>query len=134
MCHTDLHGWNLMMDGQGTLHIIDWEGAMIAPPEHDLFFFAGYDYFWDLFLRNYEREFGPVSLDSNVFGFYYYRRNLEDLVDYVVRILYHNADDEQDREDLGEVADYCIAGWSDLEPTINRIEAKLAQRTSPVKE
>jgi spectinomycin phosphotransferase len=128
VCHTDLHGENLMMDERGNLYIIDWEGAMIAPPEHDLFFFAGYDYFWDLFLPNYEREFGPTNLDSRVFGFYYYRRNLEDLTDWVVRILYHNASYEQDREDLEEIAEYCIAGWSYLEPTIKRIEEKLAQR------
>jgi spectinomycin phosphotransferase len=128
VCHTDLHGENLMMDERGNLYIIDWEGAMIAPPEHDLFFFAGYDSFWNLFLPNYEREFGPADLDSKVFGFYYYRRTLEDLTDWVVRILYHNASYEQDREDLEEIADYCIAGWSYLEPTIRGIEEKLAQR------
>lgn len=129
VCHTDLHGENLMMDERGNLYIIDWEGAMIAPPEHDLFFFAGYDYFWDIFLPNYEREFGPASLEGNVFGFYYYRRMLEDLTDWVVRILYHNASYEQDREDLGELAD-CIAGWPYLEPTIRGIEQKLAQGDS----
>ena len=101
---------------------------MIAPPEHDLFFFSGYDYFWDLFLPNYEREFGPVSLDSNVFGFYYYRRNLEDLTDWVVRILHHNTDDEQDREDLRGIAEDCVAGWPYVEPTIRKINARLTQR------
>jgi spectinomycin phosphotransferase len=129
VCHTDLHGENLMVDERGNLYIIDWENAMIAPPEHDLFFFAGYDYFWDLFLPNYEREFGPASLEGNVFGFYYYRRMLEDLTDWVVRILYHNASYEQDREDLGEITD-CIAGWPYLEPTIRGIEQKLSQGDS----
>jgi thiamine kinase-like enzyme len=45
VCHTDLHGENLMVDDRGNLYILDWETAMIAPPEHDLFFFAGYDSF-----------------------------------------------------------------------------------------
>ena len=129
VCHTDLHGENLMMDDQGNLYILDWEGAMIAPPEHDLFFFAGDDYFWDLFLPNYEGEFGPVSLDSDVFGFYYYRRNLEDLTDWVLRILYHNTDDEQDREDLRGIVEDCVSGWPYLEMTIRGIETKLAQRS-----
>jgi spectinomycin phosphotransferase len=110
VCHTDLHGENLMMDGRSELYIIDWEGAMIAPPEHDLFFLAGYDTFWDDLLPIYEDEKGPVDLDSNVFGFYYYRRNLEDLTDWIVRILYHNTDYEQDREDLRGIAKDCIAG------------------------
>jgi hypothetical protein len=127
VCHTDLHGENLMVDDQGNLYILDWEGAMIAPPEHDLFFFAGQDTFWDLFLPNYEQEFGPVSLSSDVFGFYYYRRNLEDLVDWVIRILYHHTDDRRDEEDLREIAEYCIAGWSYLEMAIERIGERLAQ-------
>ena len=129
VCHTDLHGENLMMDDQGNLYILDWEGAMTAPPEHDLFFFAWDDSFWDLFLPNYEREFGPVSLDSNVFGFYYYRRNLEDLTAWIVRILYHNTDEEQDQADLRWVVEDCISGWPYLETTIRGIETKLAQRS-----
>jgi Ser/Thr protein kinase RdoA (MazF antagonist) len=41
ICHTDLHGGNLMTDEDGTLYILDWENAMIAPPEHDIFFLLG---------------------------------------------------------------------------------------------
>jgi len=128
VCHTDLHGGNLMMDRQGNLYIIDWEGAMIAPPEHDLFFFAGYDTFWDDLLPIYEGENGPADLDSDVFGFYTYRRNLEDLMDYVVRILHYSTDDEQDRQDLEEIDETCIAGWPYLEPTIKQINERLAER------
>jgi Ser/Thr protein kinase RdoA (MazF antagonist) len=127
-CHTDLHGGNLMMGEQGELYIIDWEGAMIAPPEQDLFFFAGYDTFWDELLPIYEGENGPVDLDSDVFGFYCYRRNLENLMDYVVRILHYSAGDEQDRQDLEEMNEDCIAGWPHLEPTIRQISERLAQR------
>ena len=129
VCHTDLHGENLMMDDQGNLYILDWEGAMIAPPEHDLFFFAWDDRSWDLVLPNYEREFGPVSLDSNVFGFYYYRRNLEDLTAWVVRILYYNTSEEQDQADLRGIVEDCISGWPYLEMTIRNIETNLAQRS-----
>jgi len=128
VCHTDLHGGNLMTDDEGNLYILDWENAMIAPPEHDLFFWAGYDTFWESFLPIYEREFGSVSLDSNVFGFYYYRRNLEDLIDFVLRILYHNTDDEQDRENLYWTREDCISGWPYLEATISRISERLTQR------
>jgi len=132
LCHTDLHGGNLIMTDQGELHILDWEGAVIAPPEHDLFAFAGEDRFFDLFLPNYEREFGPVSLDSRVFGFYFYRRNLEDLTDWIVRILVENTDDEQNRNDLEGIVEDCISGWPYLETTIREIATKLAQRSTPM--
>ena len=52
VCHTDLHGGNLLVDSADNLYILDWEGAMLAPPEQDLFFFAGQDTFWDLFWPN----------------------------------------------------------------------------------
>ncbi|MFC1715799.1 phosphotransferase [Candidatus Poribacteria bacterium] len=125
LCHTDLHGDNLIVDHQGNLHILDWEGAMLAPPEHDLFFFAWEDRFIDVFLTNYQHEFGPVSLDSNVFGFYYYRRNLEDLTDWIIRILYENTDEEQNRYDLDGIIEDCISGWPYLESTIKNVHAKL---------
>lgn len=128
LCHTDLHGDNLIMNDQGDLYILDWEGAMLAPPEHDLFFFAWEDRFMDLFLANYQREFGPVSLNSDVFGFYYYRRNLEDLTDWIIRILYENTDEEQNKNDLNGIAEDCISGWPYLETTIRNIDAKLTQR------
>lgn len=130
LCHTDLHGGNLMLDDKGLLYVLDWEGAMLAPPEHDLFFFAWDERFWDLFLLRYEqtlslRAFHPVCLDSATFGFYYYRRNLEDLAEWIVRILYENNGEEQDREDLRGIAEDCISGWPYLEKTIADIEARL---------
>jgi len=127
LCHTDPTGGNLMITDEGELYILDWEGAMLAPLEHDLFFFAGEEHF-DRFLANYEEEFGPVNLDSNVFGFYFYRRNLEDLTDWVVRILYENRDDEQNRNDLEGIVEDCISGWPYLETTIREIDTKLAKR------
>jgi thiamine kinase-like enzyme len=128
MCHTDLHGGNLMRDDQGMLHIVDWEGAWLAPPEHDLFFFAWEERFWELFLPPYERAFHPVRLDSATFGFYCYRRNLEDLAEWVVRILYEENGEAQDREDLQGIAEDCISGWPTLERTIADIEIRLGQR------
>jgi len=126
-CHTDLHGGNLIVNDQGDLYILDWEGALIAPPEHDLFAFVDDDRFVGLFLPSYEREFGPASLDSKVFAFYLYRRNLEDLTDWMMRILHENTDDEQDRNDLAGIVEDCISGWPYLETAIGEIEAKLAQ-------
>lgn len=114
------------MISKGDLYIVDWEGAILAPPEHDLFFFLG-DRF-DLFLDNYESESGPVRLDSNIFGFYLYRRNLEDLVDWIIRILHENTNEEQDENDLEGIVDDCISGWPYLETTIKEAGEKLSRR------
>ena len=127
LCHTDLHGANLI-EGEGReLYILDWEGVCLAPPEHDLFMFVGDDRFADGFLPYYEREAGPAALDPCVFGFYFYRRSLEDLTDWVVRILYENTDDAQDQSDLEGIVADCISAWPDLEPAMRETEAKLAR-------
>lgn len=113
LCHTDLWGGNLIRNDRGDLYILDWEGAVLAPPEHDLFPFTGERF--DLFLANYERELGPVSLDDDLLTFYVCRRSLEDLTDWVFRILYENTDDAQDRNDLRGIVEDCIPAWPYLE-------------------
>jgi hypothetical protein len=110
----------------GLPHILDWEGAMLAPPEHDLFHFVGERF--DLFLASYEQVCGPVHLDGDLFGFYFYRRNLEDLTDWVFRILVENTDEERDRNDIKGIVEDCISGWPYLESTIREVKDMLSGR------
>ena len=87
LCHTDIWGSNLILSPDGTLHLVDWDGALIGPPEADLFMFAGTGFFpaerFGEFLERYEAAFRPTRLDADVLAFYLYRRNLEDLADFV---------------------------------------------------
>ena len=126
ICHTDLHGGNLMMDDQGNLYILDWENALIAPPEHDLFFFTGDERFWNVFLPLYERQFGPVSIDIEVLRFYYYRRTLEDIAGFVFRILQGDGGEERDREDI-EWLKGNLTDLKNIEKTVSGIQTKLGQ-------
>ena len=120
ICHTDLHGENLMMDHQGHLHILDWENAILAPAEHDLMFLAGHESFWESFLPIYEREIGSARLNSDVLGFYYYRRDLEDLMDWIVRIMDSGGDEAQNAAGFREMVD-CLDGLSEIEQKVGRI-------------
>jgi spectinomycin phosphotransferase len=125
LCHTDIHRWNLLIDADDVLTIIDWEGAKLAPAEHDLFAFNGDDF--PAFLDAYLRAGGVRDLHAETFGFYFYRRNLEDLTDYIVRILYEN-DDAQNAMDVRAVAsEECLASWSDIEPSIELVREQLAE-------
>ncbi|HUX76722.1 MAG TPA: aminoglycoside phosphotransferase family protein [Anaerolineae bacterium] len=119
LCHTDLWGGNLIQGDDGSLYILDWEGAVLAPPEHDLYPFTGERF--GVFLATYEREFRPVSLDGDIVRFYLYRRNLEDLTDWVFRILYENTNEEQDRNDLRGIVEDCMSGWPYLEDGISEV-------------
>ncbi|HEY9075082.1 MAG TPA: phosphotransferase [Anaerolineaceae bacterium] len=121
VCHTDLHGANLILDHQNRLHILDWENAMLAPREHDLCFLAADPCFRRVFLPAYEREAGPVALEPNLLRFYFYRRGLEDLVDYVVQIMGGGRGEAQNQADLIEAAG-CLDGLAEVEATVEQIE------------
>lgn len=123
LCHTDIHRMNLLLSAAGDLYILDWEGAMLAPREHDLFMFTG-DHF-PSFLAEYRRWADNVPLHADLFAFYFYRRNLEDLTDWIVRILYDNTDEAQNRIDLEGIKEDCMSAWPYLEIGIERVKSQL---------
>src|SRR5688572_1112132 len=41
LCHSDIHGYNLLLDNSGALYIVDWDALMFAPKERDLMFIGG---------------------------------------------------------------------------------------------
>lgn len=87
LCHTDIWGSNLLLSPDRGLHLLDWNGARIAPPEADLFMFAGTSFFppkrFGWFLDRYATAIRGVDLDADRLGFYLYRRDLEDLAGFV---------------------------------------------------
>jgi spectinomycin phosphotransferase len=125
LCHTDANLANLILEDGGELFLVDWEGAMLAPAEHDLFIFTGEGF--SEFLHYYRQARLKVKLSAVLFAFYFYRRNLEDLTDWIVRILYENMMDEQDQHDLAGVQQDCVAGWPYLEEGIQTVKEQLAE-------
>jgi spectinomycin phosphotransferase len=41
LCHGDLHTWNVLVDGDEQVWIVDWDEAVLAPRERDLMFVVG---------------------------------------------------------------------------------------------
>lgn len=131
LCHTDFWGSNLILDPLERLHVLDWDGALLAPPEHDLFMFAGTEFFpeerFGSFLERYETAFRPVDLDAQVLGFYAYRRNLEDLADFVATLVAGAGEEIELNYALG-YTEALIAEWPRLEPRITAVEGVVAAR------
>jgi Ser/Thr protein kinase RdoA (MazF antagonist) len=121
VCHTDLHGGNLMTDAQGNFYILDWENALIAPPEHDMIFFAGESNFWNVFWPEYTNYFKYPSLDGDMLSFYYYRRTLEDIAGFVLRILQGAGGNARDREDINWLRG-CLADLVAIDNTVAKIQ------------
>ena len=90
LCHTDVHGANLLITGDNQFYIVDWDAPLLAPKERDLMFVGGgIDTLWaserdkSLFYEGY----GNVRIDLPVMAYYRYERVIEDLVAYGEQLL-----------------------------------------------
>ncbi len=41
LCHGDIHGGNVMVDGVDVVNVVDWDTLLLAPKERDLMFVGG---------------------------------------------------------------------------------------------
>lgn len=95
LCHTDIHHWN-MMQGENLI-LIDWEGLKLAPPEHDLFSIITQPY-GNAFLKEYFTFMPNYKPNPKVFEFYFLRRKLEDVWEWV-ELLHYNKPRGEAREE-----------------------------------
>lgn len=72
LCHTDIHGGNIMKTPQGRLYLVDWENMMLAPREADLYWFSERADA-DLFCR---------GANAQALAYYRMRRDLEDIFEF----------------------------------------------------
>tara|TARA_A100000171_G_C2136809_1_gene150936 strand:+ start:751 stop:1749 length:999 start_codon:yes stop_codon:yes gene_type:complete len=90
LCHADIHGWNLLVDGNDGLYLIDWDTLILAPKERDLMFIgAG---IWDsgytplveksLFYKGY----GETEINHEAICYYRLERIIQDIGEYCDQI------------------------------------------------
>jgi spectinomycin phosphotransferase len=101
VCHSDLHAGNVLIDGSGTLYIVDWDAPIRAPKERDLMYPGGGQFAnrrspqdeETLFYQGY----GPAQVDPVALAYYRYERIVEDIAVFSQQLL---GSDEggQDRE------------------------------------
>jgi spectinomycin phosphotransferase len=85
VCHGDLHAGNVLVDGDRSLAIVDWDDPVLAPKERDLMFVgAGIGGVWngpaesDAFYRGY----GPTTVNADALAYYRCERVVEDVAVY----------------------------------------------------
>lgn len=100
LCHTDVHGWNLMQSDK--LILIDWEGLRLAPPETDLFAFIG-NLFWHScsgeFMKTYQTVHTDFKVNPEVLEFYQTRRRVEDICAFAHGLLFDKKMDASERKE-----------------------------------
>ncbi len=83
LTHGDAHAYNLLVEDDGSLRLLDWDAAMLAPRERDLMFVLG-GVLADVPVSGSQRSaffdgYGPVDVDATRLGYYQCLRALEDL-------------------------------------------------------
>ena len=82
LCHSDIHGGNVLISRNDELYIVDWDNPILAPKERDLMFIGGgIDYIWKsqreeaIFYEGY----GKTEINIATLAYYRYERVIEDL-------------------------------------------------------
>lgn len=101
LCHSDIHGGNVLVDDRNAFYIVDWDDPVLAPKERDLMFIGGgVGNVWNnphdekLFYRGY----GQTEVDWTLLAYYRHERIVEDIALYCQELLYPTG--SQDRPEM----------------------------------
>lgn len=90
LCHSDIHGGNVLLDNKDALYIVDWDDPILAPKERDLMFIGGgVGNVWNkpceekLFYQGY----GQIDVDWTLLAYYRYERIIVDIAEYAQELL-----------------------------------------------
>jgi spectinomycin phosphotransferase len=85
LCHSDIHGGNVLISDNGTLYMVDWDEPIMAPKERDLMFIGGgVANVWNkpneaaLFYQGY----GKADINQTILSYYRHERIVEDIAVY----------------------------------------------------
>jgi spectinomycin phosphotransferase len=90
LCHSDLHGGNILIDANNTFYIVDWDDPIIAPKERDLMFIGGgVANVWN---KPHEKElfykgYGKTEVNMTLLAYYRHERIVEDIAIYGQQLL-----------------------------------------------
>jgi spectinomycin phosphotransferase len=104
LCHADIHGWNLFIEDNGALYMVDWDTLIYAPKERDLMFIGGG--LGDSGYSAQEEEtyfyqgYGPTEINPVAIAYYRYERIIEDIAVYCEQLLLSDEGGEDRKQSL----------------------------------
>lgn len=106
VCHSDLHGRNVLVGTDDELAIVDWDEPILAPKERDLMFIGGgVGGIWntDQETRWFYHGYGQIEIDLVALSYYRYERIVVDIAEYSERIFGMHGSVEERQKGLGLV-------------------------------
>lgn len=90
LCHSDIHGGNVLIDEENDFYIVDWDEPIMAPKERDLMFVGGgVANVWNkpheemFFYKGY----GESEVNQIILAYYRHERIVEDIAIYCQELL-----------------------------------------------
>ena len=128
VCHGDPWGGNMILAPSGQLTLLDWESAVMAPPERDAFIYMGslepeFTAF-DAGYRMIRRE--PMQWHADWLAYYAYRRHLRNLAHWLHNLLHEPLDEAQRDNDVTMIEDHCLDRLEGVERTVTELMARNA--------
>lgn len=90
LCHTDIHGGNILISDKDELFLVDWDAPLLAPKERDLMFIGGgIDEIWKSKQEEavFYEGYGKPEINIVALAYYRYERIVEDLVAFCDQLL-----------------------------------------------
>jgi spectinomycin phosphotransferase len=106
VCHSDLHGRNIMTSTDGELTIVDWDEPILAPKERDLMFIGGgVGGIWnnDQEASWFYQGYGQAKIDLVALSYYRYERIVVDIAECSEQIFGMHGSLEERQKQLGLV-------------------------------
>ena len=123
LCHSDPIIHNIIIKEDNQLYLVDWDGAILAPFEQDIWFYLCDDQY-RIFFQKYKEIKQFSSIDEDIVIYLFYERTLADLTDWVHRILFEEVSQEQIKSDFNGLEE---DSWPVL-ANIKETEGKLRKR------
>lgn len=100
LCHSDIHGGNVLMDGNDFIYMVDWDDPIMAPKERDLMFIGGgVANTWN---RPHEEKsfytgYGKTEINMEILAYYRHERIVEDIAILGQQLLLNKMVSDQSR-------------------------------------
>ncbi len=95
LCHSDIHGGNVLINGSDTIYIVDWDEPIMAPKERDLMFIGGgIANVWNDPQEevSFYKGYGNTDINISILAYYRHERIVEDIAEYWQALLLTNFD------------------------------------------
>ena len=123
VCHGDAWGGNIIPVPAGQLTLLDWESAVMAPPERDAHIymgFIGHDFApFDAGYRMIHKE--PMRWHADWLAYYGYRHQLKNLAHWLHTLLHEPLDQVQRNNDVTMIEHHCLDRLEGVERTAAKL-------------